>query len=151
MTARLDPNAVAPEAMKAMLALETYVRNSSLERSLVELVKIRASQVNGCAYCIDMHVRDARAHGESERRLHLLAAWRESSLFGARERAALAWAEALTLVAETRAPDDVYAEARRHFTERELVDLTILVATINGWNRIAVGFRSQHPAEKAAA
>src|SRR5919206_3937392 len=115
MKARLDPFAVAPQAMQAMLNLEETVRNSGLEQSLIELVKIRASQINGCAYCLHMHTRDARAHGESEERLYLLDAWRESPLYSERERAALAWTETLTLISQTHAPDDVYDELRRHF------------------------------------
>jgi len=145
MESRIDPYAAGPEAIKAMLALETYVQNAGLEYALVELVKTRASQINGCAYCIHMHTRDARAAGETEERLHLLNAWRESSFYSARERAALAWTEALTLVSDTHAPDADYNIAKDHFSDKELVDLTLLICTINSWNRIAVGFRSQHP------
>lgn len=145
MKSRIDPYAAGPEAIKAMLALETYVQNAGLEYALVELVKTRASQINGCAYCIHMHTRDARAAGETEERLHLLNAWRESSYYSARERAALAWTEALTLVSHTHAPDADYDAAKDHFSDKELVDLTLLICTINSWNRIAVGFRSQHP------
>lgn len=144
MKNRMDPYAAAPEAIKAMLALETYVQSAGLEYGLVELVKTRASQINGCAYCIHMHTRDARAAGETEERLHLLNAWRESSFYCARERAALAWTEALTLVSDTHAPDADYDAAKDHFSDKELVDLTLLICTINSWNRIAVGFRSQH-------
>ena len=118
-----------------------YVRNSGLDHRLVELVDIRASQINGCAHCLDMHTRMARENGESEARLHALAVWRESPLFSPAERAALAWAEAVTLVAESRVPDDVYRAALEHFTEQELVDLTVAVVAINGWNRLAVAFR----------
>jgi AhpD family alkylhydroperoxidase len=150
MQPRLDPFAVAPAMMKPMLALETAVKTSGLEMSLIGLVKTRASQINGCAYCIHMHTRDARAAGESEERLYLLSAWRESSLYTPRERAALAWTEALTLVAETHAPDADYQELRRHFTEEEIVKLTLLIGAINVWNRIAIGFRSQHPTHKVA-
>ena len=146
MQARLDYFKIAPELMKAMLGLETATRNSGLEMSLMELVKIRASQINGCAYCLHMHTRDARQAGETEERIHLLPAWRESSYYTPRERAALAWTEALTLIAETQAPDTVYDELRKHFSEEEIVKLTLLIGTINVWNRIAVGFRSQHPA-----
>jgi len=138
---RLDYRQVAPEAVQAMRGLEAYVKSSRLEPSLLELVKIRASQLNGCAYCIDLHTRSARAAGEAERRIYALSAWREAPFFSGRERAALAWAEAVTLLAESRVPDDVYEEARRHFTERELVDLTMAVVAINGWNRLAVAFR----------
>lgn len=150
MQPRLDPLAVAPELMKATLAFEKAVRTSGLEKSLVELVKTRASQINGCAYCIHMHTRDARAAGETEERLYLLSAWRESSLYTPRERAALAWTDALTLVAETQAPDEDYDELRRHFSDDEIVKLTLLIGAINVWNRLAIGFRSQHPVSKAA-
>ena len=151
MKARLNPNKAAPEAMKALGALESYVQGSGLEPSLIELVKTRASQINGCAYCLHMHTRDARVKGESEERLYLLDAWRESPLYTERERAALAWTEAVTLVSETHVPEDVYEEVRRHFAEDELVKLTLLVATINAWNRIAIGFRSVHPVKAAHA
>ena len=154
MTPRLNPYAVAPEALQPMLALEMAVRRSGLEFSLIELVKMRASQINGCAFCLHMHSRDARAAGESEERLYLLNAWQESPLYTERERAALAWTEALTRVAEMHAPDDAYAGLEPHFTDEEKVKLTLLITTINAWNRIAIGFRSVHPvqsAEKAAA
>ena len=154
MSARLNPYAAAPEMIAAMTALETAVVSSGLEHSLIELVKTRASQINGCAFCIHMHTRDARAHGESEERLYLLAAWWESSLFTPREKAALTWTDSLTRVAQTRAPDADYATMREHFDEAEAVKLTMLIGAINVWNRLAVGFRSQHPrkwvAEKAA-
>ena len=140
MKPRLNPYQAAPEAMKAMGALEAYVRNCGLEHSLIELVKTRASQINGCAFCIHMHTRDALARGETAERLFLLDAWRESPLYSDRERAALAWTEALTLVAQTHAPDADYEAARRHFAEAELVELTLLIATINAWNRIGIAF-----------
>ncbi len=145
MTPRIDLSKVTPEAMKAMLALEAYVRGCGLEPKLIELVKTRASQINGCAYCLDMHTRDARALGETEQRLYVLPAWRESPLYTDRERAALAWTEALTLIAETHAPDDVYEAARAQFSETELVNLSMLIVAINGWNRLAIGFRRPHP------
>lgn len=145
MKPRLDPFKAAPAAMKAMLDLEEAVASSGLERSLTELVKTRASQINGCAYCIHMHTRDARAHGESEERLYLLDAWQESPLYSPRERAALGWTEALTLVAQTHAPDTAYADLRAQFSEEEQVKLTMLIGAINIWNRIAIGFRSVHP------
>ena len=151
MKPRLNPYQAAPDAMKAVAALETYVKGSGLEASLIELIKMRASQINGCAYCLDMHARDARAKGESEQRLYLLDAWRESPLYSDRERAALAWTEAVTLVTQTRVPDEVYEEARRNFSEEELVKLTVAVATINAWNRIAISFRAVHPVRKAQA
>jgi AhpD family alkylhydroperoxidase len=147
----MNPYQAAPEAMKAMGALESHVQNSGLEASLIDLVKTRASQINGCAFCIHMHTRDARRRGESEERLYLLDAWRESPLYTERERAALAWTEAVTLVAQTHVPDAVYEEVRRHFAENELVELTLLVAAINAWNRIAISFRSVHPAKPAEA
>jgi AhpD family alkylhydroperoxidase len=150
MTPRLDLSKAPPEAMKAMMALESYVRGCGLEPRLIELVKTRASQINGCAYCLDMHTRDARAQGETEQRLYLLPAWRESPLYTDRERAALAWTEALTLIAETHAPDHVYELARSQFSEAELVNLTMLIVTINGWNRLAIGFRAIHPVQEAA-
>jgi AhpD family alkylhydroperoxidase len=145
MKPRFDYYRAAPDALKAMLALSNYTRDCGLDSSLAELVKIRASQLNGCAYCLEMHTREARAKGESEPRLHLLAAWRESPLYTQRERAALAWTEAITLVASSRAPDDVYAEARAHFAEAELVNLTLAIGVINTWNRLAIAFRAIHP------
>lgn len=151
MQSRMDYRTAAPDALKAMLALEHYVEHCGLERSLYFLVKSRASQINGCAYCIHMHTRDARAEGESEERLYLLSAWRESSLYTPRERAALAWTEALTLVADTHAPDADYEEARRHFSEEELFKLSLLIGAINIWNRLAIGFRAAHPVQGAAA
>src|SRR3978361_2463612 len=125
----------APDTIKALSALETQVQASGLEPALIELVKTRASQINGCAFCINMHTQDARKQGETEQRLYLLNAWRESPLYTDRERAALAWAEALTLNAETHVPDDVYTEVRSQFSEQETVNRTMLMATINAWNR----------------
>ena len=152
MTTRLNYYAVEPKAFEAMMALESAVRAGSLEFSLVELVKMRASQINGCAFCLHMHSQDARKGGESEERLHLLAAWRESNLYTPRERAALGWTESLTRLADTAAPDADYEPLKAHFTEQEIVWLTMMIVTINGWNRLAVGFRSQHPRSwKAAA
>lgn len=151
MQPRLNPNRAAPGAMQVMLALEGHVQSSGLEPSLIELVKTRASQINGCAFCIHMHTRDALARGETAERLFLLDAWRESPLYSDRERAALAWTEALTLVAQTHAPDADYEAARRHFAEAELVELTLLIATINAWNRIAIGFRLVHPVKSEHA
>jgi AhpD family alkylhydroperoxidase len=151
MQARLIPFDVAPGSLKPMVELEKTLKNSGLELKLIELVKTRASQINGCAYCIHMHTKDARANGETEERLYLLSAWRESPLYSARERAALAWTEALTLVAETHAPDEDYAELGRHFTPVEQVNLTLLIGAINAWNRLAIGFRSVHPVEAGRA
>jgi AhpD family alkylhydroperoxidase len=145
MQARLDYFAAAPDAMKGMLELEKAVKNVSLEPSLVELVKIRASQINGCAYCIYMHTKAAREHGEAEKRLYLLDAWRESPLYSDRERAALAWTESLTLISETHAPDGDYEALKAHFTDKERVELTLVVSAYNAWNRFAIGFRSAHP------
>jgi AhpD family alkylhydroperoxidase len=125
-----------------MGGLERYVRESGLEPTLVELVKLRASQLNGCAYCIDMHTKNARAKGESEQRLYALTAWRETPFYTLRERAALAWSEAVTRVSDGHVDDDVYETARTQFTEKELVDLTLAVVAINGWNRLAISFRS---------
>lgn len=149
MESRLDPYKIAPKAVQAIMGLETYVAQSGLEQSLLELVKIRASQINGCAFCLHMHTNDARKLGESEDRMHLLSAWRESPLYTPRERAALAWTEALTLLAQTHAPDADYEEMRRHFTEEEAVKLAMAIMTINVWNRLAVGFRRIHPVAKA--
>jgi AhpD family alkylhydroperoxidase len=155
MHPRLNLMQVSPEAMKAMRAVQQYVDASGLEHSLLELVKMRASQINGCAFCLDMHSKDARAAGETEQRLYVLDAWREAPFYSARERAALAWTEALTEIAKTHAPDDVYAEARAQFSEKELAGLTMAIVAINGWNRIAIGFRSEpgsyQPARKAPA
>ena len=151
MKARLNAYTAAPETMKAVAAIEPIIAASGLEHSLIELVKTRASQINGCAYCIHMHTKDARAHGETEERLYLLDAWRESPLYTERERAALAWTEALTLISETHAPDDVYEELRKHFNEAETANLTSLIGVINTWNRIAIGFRYQHPVKVKAA
>ncbi|AWM85590.1 carboxymuconolactone decarboxylase family protein [Microvirga sp. 17 mud 1-3] len=145
MKPRLDFSAASPETMKAMLALEHQARNSGLEQSLIELVKVRASQINGCAYCIHMHTRDARAHGETEERIYLLDAWRESPLYTDRERAALAWTESLTLIAETGAPDEDYDLLAAHFSPEEQAKLSLLIVTINAWNRLSVGFRAIHP------
>jgi AhpD family alkylhydroperoxidase len=142
MESRLDYAQIAPGAVQAMLGLEAYVRQSGLERSLLHLIKIRASQINGCAFCLDMHTREARADGESEGRIYLLDAWREIPDYSERERAALAWTEAMTLVADGHVPDDVYKSVSPHFTEKELVDVTMAVVAINGWNRLSIGFRA---------
>ena len=151
MKPRLNAYQVAPDAVKALTALETYVQGTGLEQSLIELVKTRASQINGCAFCINMHTQDARKHGETEQRLYLLNAWRESPVYTDRERAALAWTEAVTLISETHAPDDVYNDVRAQFSEAETVNLTMLIATINAWNRIAISFRAAPPVRAKAA
>ena len=125
-----------------MAGLEGFVQSAGLDPALLHLIKMRVSQINACAYCLDMHSKDARAAGETEQRLYELNAWRETPFYSERERAALAWAEALTLVHETHAPDDVYEEARKRFSEQELVSLTIAIVAINGWNRLSIGFRT---------
>lgn len=141
MHARLDWYRTSPGAYKAMAGLEGFVKGAGLEPALLELVKMRASQVNGCAYCLDMHSKDARAAGETEQRLYALSAWRETPFYTERERAALAWTEALTLVHQDHAPDDVYDQVRKHFSEEESVILTMAIVAINGWNRLSIGFR----------
>jgi AhpD family alkylhydroperoxidase len=155
MQARLDPRKAAPEAMKAMSGLHAYVAKCGLDHGLLELVKLRASQINGCAWCMDMHSKELRAAGETEQRLYLLNAWRECPFYTERERAALAWAEALTLLTEGYVPDDVFALARSQFSEEELVKLTLAIVAINGANRINVAFRtvpgSYQPAARRAA
>ncbi len=149
MDARIDYPKVAPKGLQAMYGLERYVRECGLEPSLLELVKMRASQINGCAFCLDMHSKDARAAGESEQRLYGLDAWREAPYYSERERAALAWTEAVTLITTGHVPDEVYAHVREHFSEKELVDLTLAAVTINAWNRIAIAFRSVPGSYKA--
>jgi AhpD family alkylhydroperoxidase len=138
-----------------MLGLEKYVAGSGLEGSLLELVKLRASQMNGCAYCIDMHTKDARANGETEQRLYGVTAWRETPFFSDRERAALEWTETVTAIGETHAPDSVYERVRQHFSDEELVNLTLGIVAINGWNRLAIAFRAvpgeYQPAGKGGA
>jgi AhpD family alkylhydroperoxidase len=142
MQPRLEIQKIAPQAYRAMTGLESYVRSCAFEPALIELVKLRASQINGCAYCIDMHTKDARANGESEQRLYALTAWRETPFFTDRERAALNWTEALTLINQNHAPDSIDEDVRQRFTELELVNLTMAIVAINGWNRICVGFRT---------
>ena len=149
MEQRIDVTKVNPAAYKAVAALQLYVDQSGLDAKLRELIKIRASQINGCAYCLAMHTRDARKIGESDERMHLLDAWREAPIYTARERAALAWTEAVTLISQTHAPDDVYAEVRKQFSEKEIVDLTLAVAAINTWNRIAIALRAMPQVESA--
>src|ERR1700744_4558500 len=150
MKPRMNFFQVAPEPIEALTALEAQVQGSGLEQSLIELVKTRASQINGCAFCINMHTQDARKHGETEQRLYLLNAWRESPVYTDRERAALAWTEAVTRIAETHAPDDVYEEVRAHFSEAETVNLTMLIGAINAWNRLAISFRAVPSVAKAS-
>jgi AhpD family alkylhydroperoxidase len=143
MSQRLDYKEASPEAFNALIHIEGTIHKSGLEASLLDLVKCRASQVNGCAWCLDMHTKDARARGETEQRLYLLPAWREAPGYTERERAALAWTEAVTRIAVQGVPDDVYAEARAHFSEKELVDLTLAIIAINGWNRMNISFRTK--------
>ena len=157
MQPRIESHKVSPAAYHAMLGLENYVAKSSkLEPALLELVKMRASQINGCAYCLDMHSKDARANGETEQRLYALNAWRETPFFTDRERAALAWTEAVTLITEGHVPDALYEEVKQRFSDEELVNLTIALVAINGWNRLAISFRAvpgeyQPAARKAEA
>ncbi|MCY0107120.1 carboxymuconolactone decarboxylase family protein [Pseudomonas monsensis] len=141
MSPRLDYYNASPKAMKAMIAMEALTSHLSIEQPLLQLIRIRASQLNGCAFCTDMHSVDARRAGESDRRLYAIAVWRDSGFFNPRERAALAWTEAVTLLAESHVPDEVYQQAKAQMSEAELVDLTIAVTTINSWNRLAVSFR----------
>ena len=142
MNARFDYIKAAPGAFKAMLELEKYIKGTGLGESLLNLVKLRASQINGCAYCIDMHSKDARASGETEQRIYELDAWRETPFYTDREMAALAWTEALTNIKDGHVPDKVFEEVRKQFSETELVNLTLAVVAINGWNRIAISFRA---------
>lgn len=156
MQPRIDYRKFAPEATKAMYGLETYLTTQSgLDHQLLHLLKLRASQINGCAFCIDMHWKDARAIGETEQRLYGLDAWRESPYYTDRERAALAWTEALTLISSTHAPDEEYAELQKHFSEKEIVDLVYAISAINAWNRIAISLRAvpgrYRPPQKSSA
>ncbi len=141
MKPRLNPFKASPKAYQAMSALESFVQSCGLERPLLELVKMRASQINGCAYCLDMHSKDARALGETEQRLYLLNAWREAPFYSERERAALEWTEAITLIAEGQIPDDVYERVSQQFSPEELSNLTLSIIAINGWNRLSVPFQ----------
>ena len=142
MQPRLDYMKASPAGYDAMIGLEHFVRHSGLEHTLLELVKTRASQINGCAYCIDMHTKDARAAGETEQRLYALSAWRETPFFTERERAALEWTDSLTLISQNDVPDELYERVRQQFSEAEIVNLTLAIVTINGWNRLAVSFRT---------
>jgi AhpD family alkylhydroperoxidase len=142
MQPRIEYAKAAPGAVKAMLDLEKYVRQSGIETPLLELVRLRASQINGCAYCLDMHTKDARAEGETEQRLYTLSAWRETPFFSERERAALEWTEAVTEIGKDHVPDEVFERVRQHFSESELTNLTLAVIAINAWNRLAIAFRA---------
>ena len=150
MKPRLNPYQYA-ETVKPMLDFEAAVQGLGIDAKLLHLIKMRASQINGCAFCLHMHTHDARAKGESEQRIYLLDAWRESPLFSDRERAALAWTESVTLVSQTHVPDTVYEQAKAQFSDEELVKLTLLIAAINAWNRFAISFRSIHPVTVKAA
>lgn len=147
---RIDYAKASPAGLQAMLGLEKHVRSSGLGEELLALVKLRASQMNGCAYCIDMHTKDARAAGETEQRLYGLTAWRETPFYSERERAALAWTEAVTRIADAGVPDEVYQQARGHLSEEELVELTLAVVVINGWNRLATALRAPVGSYEAA-
>ncbi len=155
MQSRFDYRNYAPEALKAMVEIEKYIAGCGLEHRLIHLLKMRASQINGCAYCIDMHSIDARAVGETEQRLYALDAWRETPFFSDRERAALAWVESITLVSETHVPDEVFEEVKNFFSEKEVMDLTLVATVINMWNRLAISTRAlpghYHPAKTSAA
>jgi len=151
MKPRLNPLTVAPEGVNALVNVENYLKKSGLDRRLIVLVQTRVSQMNGCAYCLHMHTKDARKLGESDTRLYLLDAWHESNLFSPRERAALAWAESLTKIADTHAPDADYEAVRQQFSEKEVADLSIAIAMINAWNRLSIGARSVHPGDLAKA
>ena len=142
MESRLDYRKFSAEPLNALLSLEKYIAGCGLDHKFVHVLKLRASQINGCAYCIDMHSIDARAAGETEQRLYALDAWRETPFFDARERAALAWIEAVTLVSNGHVPDSVFEEAKAHFSEKEIVDLTYVAAAINVWNRLAISLRA---------
>jgi AhpD family alkylhydroperoxidase len=155
MEQRLSYSEVAPEGNEILHKLESYIRKAGLEPDLLELVRLRASQINGCAFCIDMHTKDARTHGESEQRLYAVSAWHEAPFYSERERAALAWTEAVTQVYKDHVPDEIYNHVRKYFTEKELVDLTLAVIAINSWNRLAISFRTpagsyqpDHPTSK---
>jgi AhpD family alkylhydroperoxidase len=149
MQARLDYHKAAPDAVRALVALERFVQTSGLPKRLIHLIKLRASQINGCAYCVDMHVKEARQSGESEQRLHLLSVWRESPLYSDEERAVLAWTESLTKLSITHAPDEDFEPLRQFFSDEQIAKLSVAIATINVWNRMAVGFRAQHPIDAA--
>lgn len=151
MKQRLQFFAAAPDDMKAVAALNKAVEESGLERSLLHLIKLRASQINGCSFCVDMHSREARDDGETEQRLYLVAAWKESPLFSERERAAFAWTEAVTLISNGGVSDDLYSKTLEHFSEQELVKLTVAVGMINVWNRLCVSFHAIHPVQAAKA
>ncbi|NVP54893.1 carboxymuconolactone decarboxylase family protein [Mycoplana rhizolycopersici] len=140
----------SPESYKAVVALEEFVQKSGLERRFIHLIKLRASIINGCAFCVDMHVKESRHDGLSEQWINLMSVWRESPVYDARERALLGWVDAVTDIARTGAPDEAYEALKAHFSEEEMTKITVAIGTINIWNRLAVGFRSQHPIDKPA-
>lgn len=150
MQARFNIVKAAPEAYKAVVALEEFVQNSGLERRFIHLIKLRASIINGCAYCVDMHVKESRHDGLSEQWINMMSVWKGSPVYDARERALLGWVDAVTNIAQTGAPDDAYEALKAHFSEEEMTKITVAIGTINVWNRLAVGFRSQHPLDKPA-
>lgn len=140
---RLNYSKIAPEGIKGLIEIEKYLAQSGLDRTIFELVKLRASQINGCAYCLDMHTKDARAAGETEQRLYLLNAWREAPFYTEKERVALEWTEAMTLISENEISDDLYQKVEEHFEDKELMALTMAIVAINSWNRLAIGFRTE--------
>jgi AhpD family alkylhydroperoxidase len=148
MQARLDYGKASPEAVRAVMGLETFVQGSGLPKGLLHLIKLRASQINGCAFCVDMHVKEARKDGHGEQWIALVSAWHESPVYTAQERAVLAWTEALTNLPSSRAPDADFAPLKEHFTDEQIVKLSVAIGTINVWNRLAVGFRVPHPIDK---
>lgn len=150
MQARLDFVTASPESYKAVAALEQFVQTCGLEKRLIHLIKLRASIINGCSYCVDMHVKEARHSGLSEQWINLVSAWRESPVYDARERAVLGWVDAVTNIAQTGAPDDAYDAFRAHFSEEDMTKVTVAIGLINVWNRLCVGFRSQHPLDQPA-
>ncbi|CAN7159308.1 carboxymuconolactone decarboxylase family protein [Rhizobium sp. LjRoot254] len=150
MQPRFNFYKAAPDAYKAVAALEEYVQNSGIEKRHIHLIKLRASIINGCAYCVDMHSKEARHTGLSEQWINLMSVWKESPVYDIRERALLGWVDAVTNLAQTGAPDDAYEALKAHFSEEEMTKLTVAIGAINIWNRLAVGFRSQHPIDQAA-
>jgi AhpD family alkylhydroperoxidase len=151
MHPRLDYRKAAPDALKAVTQLEAYVQNCGLERRFIHLIKLRASQINGCAYCVDMHVKESRHDGLSEQWINLMNVWRESGVYDASERALLGWVDVVTNIARTGIPDAEFEALKAHFTDAEITNITVAIGTINTWNRLAVGFRTQHPIDQPAA
>ncbi|SOE18110.1 AhpD family alkylhydroperoxidase [Hoeflea halophila] len=151
MKPRLDFHKAAPDAFKAVLQLDSYVQKCGLERRFIDLIKLRASQINGCAYCVDMHVKESRRDGLSEQWINLMSVWREAYVYDAKERALLGWVDAVTNLAQTGVPDSEFEALKAHFTEAEIVDITVAIGVINTWNRLAVSFRTPHPLDQPAA